>query len=158
METSEAHKKLEVVRIKKILVQNLLIYIGLHYVRRSLWIGTIRSTLIYNLGLLQAMIFFSTYEIIETCQMFCVFCRCTIILLESNLNSTVKVLALAKSERKRDKQKVFYAFLMKVIAATSVFQFSTTHTDFSPDDLHTFICLVQKVLILFIVLLKRTYV
>ena len=57
--------------------------------------------------------------------MFCVFCRCTIILLESNLNST----ALAKSERKRDKQKVFYAFLMKVMAATSVFQFSTTHTD-----------------------------
>ena len=90
------------------------------------------------------MIFFSTYEIIETCQMFCVFCRCTIILLESNLNSTVKVLALAKSERKRDKQKVFYAFLMKVMAATSVFQFSTTHTDFfPPDNLHTFISLVR---------------
>ena len=103
----------------------------------------------YNLGLLQAIIFFSTYEIIETCQMFCVFCRCTIILLESNLNPTVKVLALAKSERTRDKQKVFYAFLMKVMAATSVVQFSTTHTDFfSQDNLHTFISLVQQVLIL----------
>ena len=55
-----------------------------------------------------------------------------IILLESNLNPTVKVLALTKSERTRDKQKVFYAFLMKVMAATSVVQFSTTHTDFFP--------------------------
>ena len=46
METSEAHKKLEVVRIKKILVQNLLIYIGLHCVRRSSWTVTTLATLI----------------------------------------------------------------------------------------------------------------
>ena len=96
-------------------------------------------------------------KLLKLVKYFACFCRCTIILLESNLNPTVKVLALAKSERTRDKQKVFYAFLMKVMAATSVVQFSTTHTDFfSQDNLHTFISLVQQVLI--IVLLKRTYV
>ena len=36
---------MEVVRIKKILVRNILIYIGLHCVRRSLWIATTSTTL-----------------------------------------------------------------------------------------------------------------
>ena len=44
--TSEAHKWLEVVHIKKILVRNLLIYICLHCIRRSLWIVKALPTLI----------------------------------------------------------------------------------------------------------------
>ena len=39
---------MEVVRIKKILAWNLLIYIGLHCVRRSSWTVTTLATLIYN--------------------------------------------------------------------------------------------------------------
>ena len=45
LKTSEACKSLEVVCIKKILAWNLLIYISLHCVRRSLWIVTTLATL-----------------------------------------------------------------------------------------------------------------
>ena len=41
---------MEVVRVKKILAQNLLIYIGLHCVRRSSWTVTTLATLI-DMGL-----------------------------------------------------------------------------------------------------------
>ena len=39
---------MEVVRIKKILAQNLLIFIGLHCVRRLLWTVTTLATLMYS--------------------------------------------------------------------------------------------------------------
>ena len=40
---------MEVVRVKKILARNLLIYIGLHCVRRSSWTVTTLATLVQNL-------------------------------------------------------------------------------------------------------------
>ena len=51
LEISETQKYMEVVRMKRILTRNSLIYIGLHCVNRSLWITTTLATLTLVTGL-----------------------------------------------------------------------------------------------------------
>ena len=52
---------MEVVRIKKILAQNLLIYIGLHCVRRSSWTVTTLATLLCSEG-------FVNFDLLQFCR------------------------------------------------------------------------------------------